>query len=295
MESELDSDAWAALGQLTALTHLHIWNASITERTAECSAALGRLTNLQYIAADAWSVAVLSAVSSLTQLTGWGGSWQLSPDGLGPPAGQLRFPNVSAYLEGGGHVPFSIFPSLCTCELRAPISSAALTALSQHCTHLEQLLVSLNVQSYATLLPDDPVTRIGAIRSMTRLVRLIELSCLAGLEASAWASVAAELAKQQLRMVSVYCLSVRGMRVAAVMTFAQVSGLQQLFVQLGSREWTKVAADCMTIFSAFCRIPNVTFAVEEAAHATQARSEVVEMQRLGLPLPKHPKVLDPQS
>lgn len=289
---ECDAAAWQALGRLTALTHLRLWNACAVAPTPECHAALGGLQHLQYVAARTWSLDVLSACSNHAQLTAIGGVFETDTDTSSSVSG-VRFARVLDLFDSGGGIPFSAFPRLRKCSLMRPLPVAALTEMGRKCLELAEFRVSWHAVMLQTLLPGPPVAaRVQAIKSLAALTHLRRVDFILGdlADAAALGQVASELTGRQLTPLDVLFLNNDNIRAPAIMAVAHIQGLQQLRIQLGVSQAAAVAADSLMAFSDMHHTPSVTLCVPAAAVA-QAEAAIFEVRRVGLQLPKNLQVV----
>jgi hypothetical protein len=76
LEEEMGPSEWSAVGELTSLVDLRLYNAEFLSPTTECFAAIRKLTGLQRLGAWMWSAEMLPALAICTKLTQLVGGWQ---------------------------------------------------------------------------------------------------------------------------------------------------------------------------------------------------------------------------
>lgn len=225
-EEELGRSEWSAVGELTKLLELELFNAKFFTPTQECCAAVNKLTKLHSFGAFLWSTEMLPLVAACTLLTKLVGGWQQQEDSSS--GGRITLPWVMELAKTHGSPPFVALPNLSTVEQSACMTMDAFICMSRHCTQLRQLKAGYG----GTSLPSsEPIlARIAAIKALSSLTGLIYLEFMVkdNAELLSVVDVVVSLLPHGFRHLEVVVYRDRPMRLSALMHLARLQGLPEL-------------------------------------------------------------------
>lgn len=284
---ELRAADWEVVGKLTRLTHLELW--PVVQRTdcVACQSALQQLTELREVNADAWAPQVLLGLQGLSHLTTIGGGWL---PGVGS-AEPVTCPQIQELTYSYGDIPCSAFPKLLRVTVYKSVTSRALAALGKHCCLLETFRATDSPALRYTLDPDDSsAERVAALMSLVNLHHLTALSFSArdNPEVLALFSVAAVLARDQLKVLDVVGHSHSEVTSSGLVTLAQVSGLPVLQLSLLKPTLMRTSDVSHVFVSVLRGVGRVQLVVATEEQQTKLRNAFERIRSCGLPLPhKH--------
>lgn len=267
--------AWTAVGQLTGLTELQLWNAQVAASPA-FAGAVSKLTRLEVFAAKLWQPAVLPELKALPRLTDIYGGWEAGD------TQDITLPQVRTLDAAEGAVPFSAFPGLVELGQRGSVALECLGVVAESCPGLRDWWLvdmdNVSIQHNRT----DSLVALKSLSQLTQLTR-IEFAPDGDFELMAFATAAQHLVRAgSLRVVRVttdhsedfFCF-------AGYMHLGRLSGLRELAVCLSRAVVTfHEQYDAAVFIGGLCGIGRVliTACDEELAVLRSAQDLLAELQ-----------------
>lgn len=254
---ELSETGWAAVGELTGLVDLQLYNAEMMTPTAECCVAVGKLTKLQSFGAEAWSVDMLTALASCTQMTQLAGGWQQGNKDVA----HVVLPSVVELVDAHGCPPFAALPNLVTVKQSSSFASDAFANMGKHCSQLRQLIAWGSARLPKTSLPSAESSRvhISTVKALSALTCLTRLDFMVGArgEVCALVDVVADLLPYGFQHLEVCVLGGSHVRLGMLMLLAKLHGLPELVLELNSSTADEVVLDAWPFLSALSGVRHV--------------------------------------
>lgn len=283
----LKEDDWDAIGNLTQLIYLNVCAEVGGSKCVQVFAGLGRL---QHVVADCWEPDIVLAFSQLQGLVCIEGAWgEVTHDGS-PHLEGITCPTVVELTGVAGHPPFAVFPNLRVMSHGSCICIPALLDLTQHCRGLRELwadAVNSWLHLFSSLSREEPSRdRVGAILALTQLQQLQVLGWKPAddAEVAAFASVAGQLAAQDLRRVGLgleFNSTVTPMSLMALGRLTQVTQLDLVFCK-GYRVEDR---QMRVLLSGLSDVPLTMMHVVSESDQARIMAALAIVESKGLPLP----------
>lgn len=274
--TQLPDAAWTAVGQLTGLTELQLWNAQVAASPVFAD-AVSKLPRLEVFAAKLWHPAVLPELKTLPRLTDIYGGWEAG-DTQDTTLLQVRTLDAAE-----GAVPFTAFPGLVELGQRGSVAVECLGIVAESCLGLRDWwhadIDNVSIQSNRA---HKYVPAIKPLSQLTQLTRL-EFTPDGDFEFVAFATAAQHLVRAgSLRVVRVDAdSSWEYFSLAALMHLGRLSGLRELAVCLGRAAGTlHDSYDAATFISGLCGFGRVLFTAcdEQLAVLKSAQAVLAGLQ-----------------
>jgi hypothetical protein len=290
-EEELGQAEWAAVGRLTGLTELQLWNTDFLSASPECCAAVNSLSRLQVAAAGWWSAEVLPAFSNCTRLTEICGCWRSQGD----VAEGVVLPSVVSLSRAAVAPPLAVFPNLTAIEQGDCLSVQTFGSIAQHCTGLTKLAVDDYPRGF-TSLPEPgisdatPFARMGAVKSLSALTRLTRLGFMPqdNTELAVLVHVAADLLPLGLKRLELLLLhNSPYLSVGALMHLGKLRGLEALSLKLlAARVIVGVLGEPDLFLMALSDITRVGLVLKRQEDVDIVEAAWARLRESGLPCPR---------
>jgi hypothetical protein len=258
LEEEPGSSEWAAVGKLTGLVELQLYNAKLLTPSRDWCAAVSKLTGLQRLGTWLWSARMLAAVAACTKLTQLVGGWQ-EDDSRSADGVVLK--SVVELKETFGSPPFAAFPNLVAVQQWDCMAPDAFVSMTLHCTRLRELTFAYAPRGPSLARVEPLSARITALKALSPLTSLtrLECVCLKSHELMAVVHVVGTLLPkgfQRLRL-DVPPGAASRVPVTFVLQLAKLQGLPELLLQVGPAASVALARDIELLLSALSGIKSV--------------------------------------
>jgi hypothetical protein len=266
LEEEMGQGEWSAVGELTELVELALFNAKFLIPSRECCAALNKLTKLQSLGAFLWSAEMLPVVASCTQLTKLVGGWEPVDDSNS--VGRITVHSVVELAKTHGSPPFAALPNLVIVEQADCVMPDAFISMSRHCTQLRQLKAGYG----GTSLPSGgPMhARTAAIKALSALTTLTHLEFMLKTidEMFLVVDVASALLPHGFKHLEVVVYRDRPMQLSALMHLARLQGLPELLLHVDAATADLIVVDAAIVLSGLSGI--------RCVHITGLKSDQID-------------------